>query len=350
VTSGWQPRDGSVVRVGLIGLGSMGHNHLRVLENRPDVELVAFADPVAETRAMAGGLTSARPFADPFEMLAAVALDAVVVASPTTTHGPLALAAIARSTAVLVEKPLTATVEEGMAVVEAARRSGVPVAAGHVERFNPAVRELGRLLSDGWLSTVYSIACRRAGPLPARIRDVGVTVDLATHDLDIICWIARERPVRVYAETARRVHGQHEDLLFGLLHFASGATGMLDVNWLTPDKRRLLVVVGEEGMFELDYLTQRLTFTRSADTTRPRLIAGFAPTYEGEAAVLPVETTEPLALEIDDFLAVVRTGRRPLVDAVDGLWAVALAEALLTSARQGQPVDLADTAARLAVA
>ena len=145
----------------------------------------------------------------------------------------------------------------------------MPVQVGHVERFNPAVLELGRLLGAGWLSTIYSIASRRAGPFPARIRDVGVTIDLATHDADILSWIAGERPDRVYAELAQRIHASHEDLLFGLLRFPSGATGMLDVNWLTPAKRRQLNVVGEEGMFELDYLTQRLTFTR-ADVGGPR--------------------------------------------------------------------------------
>ena len=142
-------------------------------------------------------------------------------------------------------------------------RAGVPVQVGHVERYNPAVLELGQLLREGWLTSIYAIASRRAGPFPARIRDVGVTIDLATHDADMLSWIAGERPMRVYAELAQRMHASHEDLLFGLLHFPSGATGMLDVNWLTPAKRRQLVVVGEEGMFELDYLTQRLTFTSS---------------------------------------------------------------------------------------
>src|SRR6185436_11733730 len=106
---------------------------------------------------------------------------------------------------------------------------------------------------------------------------------------------AGERPRRVYAEVAQRLHATHEDLLFGLLNFPSGATGMLDVNWLTPAKRRQLVVVGEEGMFELDYLTQRLAFTKGADTANPTLIQGFAPTFEGDVAELPVKMHEPLA-------------------------------------------------------
>src|SRR5207249_9117857 len=214
-----------------------------------------------------------------------------------------------------------ATIDEAVRIVDAGSERNVPVQVGHVERFNPAVIELGRLLDAGWLSTVYAIASRRAGPFPARIRDVGVTVDLATHDVDILSWVAGERPVRVYAETAQRIHATHEDLLFGLLHFPSGATGMLDVNWLTPDKRRQLTVVGEEGMFELDYLTQRLTFTRAAGLERPRLIGGYAPTFEGHVAVLPVSSAEPLAGELEAFLAVIRDGGRPLVDGEDGLWA-----------------------------
>jgi predicted dehydrogenase len=263
---------------------------------------------------------------------------------------PLALAAIERGIAVLVEKPLAATTDEAMRIVGAARSAGVPVQVGHVERFNPAVLELGRLIDDGWLSTVYSIASRRAGPFPARIRDVGVTVDLATHDADILSWIAGERPSRVYGETAQRIHATNEDLLFGLLHFPSGATGMLDVNWLTPAKRRQLVVVGEEGMFELDYLTQRLTFTRATDTTNPRLIGGYAPTFEGEVLELPVVSTEPLAGELEAFVAVVRNGGRPVVDAEDGLWAVAIATSLLVSASEGRAVDMSTLFSRFAPA
>jgi predicted dehydrogenase len=349
MTDGRTPTE-TPLRVGLVGLGTMGRNHLRVLAGRPDCRVVALADPVAEARASAAAVVpEAALFADPLALVAEAEFDALVVAAPTTAHAELALAAVELGIPVLVEKPLAATVEDAAEVLRASRSRGVPVAVGHIERFNPAVRELGRRLADGWLSTVYAIASRRAGPFPARIRDVGVTIDLATHDVDILSWIAGERPARVYAETARRIHTDHEDLLFGLLHFPSGATGMLDVNWLTPAKRRQLVVVGEEGMFELDYLTQRLTFTRAPDVAHPTLIRGYAPTFEGPVVEIPVEATEPLAAELDDFLGAVRSGRPPLVDAEDGLWAVALAAALLRAAAEGRPIDLSDLAARIAV-
>lgn len=327
------------LRVGLAGLGSMGRNHLRVLGARDDVAIVAVADPDEAARTAAAGAAGALACHDPLAMLDEVVLDAIVIAAPTTSHLPIVLAALARGVPALVEKPLAATPEEAAQICDAADAAGVPVQVGHVERFNPAVLELGRRLDGGALSTVYAIASRRAGPFPARIRDVGVTVDLATHDVDILSWVARARPVRVYAETARRLHAEHEDLLFGLLHFPSATKGMVDVNWLTPAKRRQLVVLGEEGMFELDFLTQRLTFTNMPDIRNPSLIGGYAPTFEGRVEEIPVATHEPLAAELDAFVATVRSGGRPAVDVHDGRWAVATAAALLRSSQRHEPVE-----------
>jgi predicted dehydrogenase len=341
MTGTWSPVGDRELRVGLIGLGSMGRNHLRVLGLAAGTRLVAVADPDADALAAAAASSGAQGFAEPLALIAEAELDAVVIAAPTTTHLPLALAAIERRMAVLVEKPLAANPVEADLIVAAASAPGAPpVQVGHIERFNPAVLELGRLLDAGWLSTVFAITSRRAGPFPARIRDVGVTVDLATHDVDMLSWIAGERPARVSAETAQRIHADHEDLLFGLMSFPSGTVAMLDVDWLTPVKRRQLSVVGEEGLFELDYLTQRLTFARATDTTNPRLIGGYAPTFSGDVEVLPVDNGEPLAAELDAFLRVVREGGRPVVNAEDGRWAVVIADALLRAASERRTVEL----------
>jgi UDP-N-acetylglucosamine 3-dehydrogenase len=199
------------LRVGLAGLGSMGRNHLRHLSSRPDCRLVAVGDPDPVALTDAAARTGAAGWDDPLAMVHEEALDVLVVAAPTTAHAALAAAAIERSLPVLVEKPLAATADEGLALVTAAIARGVPLQVGHVERFNPAVLELGRRLADGWVGSLYAITSRRADPYPARIRDVGVTVDLATHDADILSWIAGERPTRVYAELARRIDAAHED-------------------------------------------------------------------------------------------------------------------------------------------
>jgi UDP-N-acetylglucosamine 3-dehydrogenase len=330
------------LRLGLAGLGSMGRNHLRVISGHAETVLAAIADPDPETLAAATAQTGAAGWSDPLVMIREAEVDAVVIAAPTTFHPGLAHAAIERGIPVLVEKPLAATAEEAWAIVRAGRESGVPVQVGHVERYNPAVLKLGRLLREGWLTTIYAIVSRRAGPFPARIRDVGVTVDLATHDADMLSWVAGERPARVYAELAQRKHATHEDLLFGLLHFPSGASGMLDVNWLTPAKRRQLTVIGEEGMFELDYLTQRLTFTKS-DLAHPQLIAGYAPTFSGDVLEIEVEVKEPLLAQLDAFVTAIRTGERPYVDGEDGAWAVRIATAMLEAASSVTPVILGET-------
>jgi predicted dehydrogenase len=328
----------------------MGRNHLRVLAELPAFRLTAVADPVAEVLHDADPGEEVLRYGSPIEMVCDAPIEAVVVAAPTTAHRELVLAAVERGLPVLVEKPLAATPEEAAEIVAVARAAGVPVQVGHVERFNPGVRALVSRLDAGWLSSVYMVSARRTGPFPARIRDVGVTIDLATHDLDIVSWVAAERPQRAYAEIARRIHTSHEDLVVGLLHFPSGATGVLDVNWLTPVKRRQLVVVGQEGMFELDYLTQQLTFTRLPADARPELIAGYAPTFEGETEVIPVESAEPLRSELISFGRVVRERIDPEVRAEDGLWAVALASALLRSAETRAPVDLAEIHPALALA
>ena len=342
MTDVWAPVGAREVRVGLIGLGSMGRNHQRVLGSLSGVRLVAVADPDVSALAAATSGSRAQPFGEPMSMLSEADLDAVVIASPTTSHLPLTLAAVERGIAVLVEKPLAATPAEADLIEAAASTPGAPpIQVGHVERFNPAVIELGRLLETGWLSRVIALTSQRLGPSPDRIRDIGVTADLATHDVDILCAITGERPARVSAETASRLHSAHEDVLLGLMSFPSGIVASLVVDWLSPAARRRLTVLGEEGMFELDYVTQRLTFARSGTAGHRGPIGRDGQTVEGDLIELPVPTGEPLAAELASFVRVVRDGSQPLVDVTDGRWAVILADALLTAARERRIVDLA---------
>lgn len=328
------------VRVALIGLGTMGRNHLRVLLERPDVEVVAVADPDPAARARVLAHCGARGFDDVGPLFSEERVDAAIVAAPTTLHLGVGRAAVEAGAALLVEKPLAATVAEARELVDLATAAGVPLQVGHIERFNPAIVALSQQLHGGALSRIFSIKTVRAGPLPERIRDVGVAIDLATHDVDIISHLAGSRPERVYAEITQQVHTTHEDLLFALLRFAEGLVGLLDVNWLTPAKERRLVVLGEEGMFQVDYLTQRLTFTRGSRDLAPTYLGGYAPTFPGETTELPVEPAEPLARELDAFLATVSHGTPPVVNGEDGLWAVRLAELLLESAAAGRAIDL----------
>src|SRR5262249_62272764 len=133
-------------------------------------------------------------------------------------------------------KPITSTVDEALALIQLARLRGAKIAVGHIERFNPAIMQLKRRLVAGELGQVFHFHARRLGPFPPRIRDVGVTLDLATHDIRIIRYLADAEVEEVYAETQRYIHSTHEDLVLGILHFSNNIIGMLDVNWLTPTK------------------------------------------------------------------------------------------------------------------
>ena len=318
---------------GVIGLGSMGINHARVYGEIEGVELAAVADVSPERRALATGGNSAHPYDDYRRMLAEERLDLLSVCVPTLLHHEVTLAAIQRGVAVLVEKPIAASLEEGRAMAQAARAAGVPLMVGHVERFNPAVMELKRRLLAGELGRVYQVYARRTGPFPQRVRDVGVVHDLAPHDIDIISFLLQSKVERVYAETLRGISTEREDMLWGILRFRDGAVGVLDVNWLTPIKVRQLALLGEKGLFQVDYLSQQITFYAGDRPGQP--LSG-----DGAAKPVQVEKKEPLRLELAAFAAAVRQGEEPPVTAEDGLAALEIASLLVESARTGRAIDV----------
>jgi UDP-N-acetylglucosamine 3-dehydrogenase len=322
-----------VIRVALAGVGAMGRNHLRVLSDLDGVTLAAVCDQDAKAVEAAGRKHSVPFYTSVEQMLERVPLDALLVAVPTRFHERVALQAFARSLHVFVEKPIASNLEEGRALIEAARRAGRLLAVGHIERFNPAVRELQRRVSEGEAGRIYQLQARRVGPFPARIRDVGVVIDLATHDVDVMHHLAASDVQRLYAETEQRIHTDHEDILNALLKFDSGVLGVLQVNWLTPTKIRELSVLGERGMFLCNYLSQELTYYRNAEmpTTADADVHPRAVT-QGEAVTFPIVQAEPLRLELRSFFEAVR-GEHPVeVDGEAGLRALHLAQALVASA------------------
>jgi UDP-N-acetylglucosamine 3-dehydrogenase len=335
-------RPRGTLRVGVIGGGSMGFNHARVLAEIEDVSLVGVADRSEPARDRVARRLRVPTFADHRELLDLARPHVVTVAVPTTLHHAVALDAIEAGCHVLVEKPIASTCDEGADLVVRAADRGVALSVGHVERFNPAVLALKRRLEEGALGNVFQVHARRLGPFPSRIRDVGVVVDLATHDLDVMRFLLDSDVQRVYSEIAQRIHTDHEDLLSGLLRFANGAIGVLDVNWLTPTKIRELSVTGERGMFVVDYLRQNLVFHHNdwaQSTWDPG--GGQSTVSEGDIIQLRLDRQEPLAAELASFISAVR-GEGPLVvTGWDGLEALRLAEALRQSGLERREITLA---------
>jgi len=336
------------LRAAVIGVGSMGRHHARVYAELAEADLVAVADVVPETGARIGSKYGVPAYIDYRELLEQEKPDLVTVAVPTKEHKAVVETALEAGAHVLVEKPIAATVAEAEALIAKAEALDRKLMVGHIVRFSPTIQALKQHLDAGELGRIFQIVCRRVGPFPARIRDVGVVVDLAPHDLDVMRFISGEEAVRVYAETEQQIHTDHEDLVTAQVRFTGDFTGMLEINWLTPVKIREVTVLGEQGMFRADDLTQDLYFHENAeaeglDWNHLSLLKGVS---EGKMIRYPIQRYEPLKAELAAFADAVLNDTPVPVSGEDGLTALRLALAMVESGETHQIVELAEAAVK----
>jgi hypothetical protein len=237
-------------------------------------------------------------------------VDAVTIAAPTHLHHEISLACIARGIHVLVEKPIASSVEEGQEIVDAARRAGVTLMVGHVERFNPAVAAIKQAISG---EDILSIAITRVGPFPPRMSNVGVVIDLAVHDIDLIRWFTESDIVEVQPQLSSAV-AEREDIALLQFRTASGVLAHINTNWLTPFKARN-VTVATRGKYVMgDLLTRQVTEC-----------FGFKPDGSYSMRHLPVGHDEPLRAELIAFLGAVRAGGVSAVTGEEGVASLEIA-------------------------
>lgn len=321
----------SDLRAGLVGYGQMGRHHARVLTALDGVELVGVADPV---------LTSASPMpvVPDVDMLLDLGIDLAIIATPTATHAATGLRLADAGVATLIEKPVAGSVEDALLLADAFDAAGVVGCVGHIERYNPAIRELRRRLADNELGAVYQIATRRQGPFPARISDVGVVLDLATHDIDLTSWVTQSRYAAVTAHTAHRSGRHNEDLVavVGLLEDGTVVSHL--VNWLSPLKERVVVVTGERGCFSADILAADLTYyANGVAPVQWDTLASFRGVVQGDVTTFAIAKPEPLAAELSEFLRAVRGEPSDVVLIREAAEVVAVAHKIMRSSRAGLP-------------
>jgi predicted dehydrogenase len=327
----------AALRAGLIGLGMMGRHHARVLRSLSDVELVAVADPAGDPHNVAGSL----PLLASVEELIAVGIDYAMVAVPTAYHEKIGLALAAAGVHAMIEKPLAQDGAAARRLVDAFAEGGLVGAVGHIERYNPALQQLRSRLEHGDLGAVFQVVTRRQGPFPARIADVGVVKDLATHDIDLTAWVTQKRFASVAARTAYKSGRAHEDLVAVVGQLSDGTVTSHLVNWLSPMKERVTIVTGERGAFVADTLSADLTFYANGliPTTWDE-IASFRGVAEGDVVRYAFPKPEPLRTEHEAFRDAVLGKSSDIVTMQQGLATVAVAEAVLQSATTGRTVDL----------
>lgn len=328
---------GPTIRMGVIGLGSMGRHHARVIRETEGMDLVAVADPNGD----AWGVARELPVLPDVEALLAAGLDAALVAVPTVYHEDVALKLAAAGVHTMVEKPIAATAAAGRRVAAAFEQAGLVGAVGYVERCNPALLEARRRIAEGELGEVYQIATSRQGPFPGRISDVGVVKDLATHDVDLTAWLAQSPYATVTAQVAHRSGRAHEDMVVATGRLANGIIVNHLVNWLSPRKERQTVITGERGALVADTAAGDLTFYANGTVpTQWDSVAAFRGVSEGDVTRYAIAKREPLRVEQEHFRDAVRGDASGIVTMADGVHTLTVVEAILQSAASGQAVPV----------
>ena len=306
-----------MIKIGVIGTGEMGQNHVRIYSEMDDVELVGISDVNEVQVNQIAKKYNTVPFIE-YTKLLDCRLDAVSIAVPTTLHTKVALDSIATGANVLVEKPIADTIENADKMITAASDAGLILMVGHVERFNPAITRMKEIIDEGVIGKILSISTRRVGPSNPRIQDVGIILDLGVHDIDIISYLYNANTLKVYTVAGSESHSQ-EDHASILLEFDGNRSGVVETNWFTPHKVRKMAVVGLGGVAYLDYIDQTLSI------------------HDGKwIREAKIEKAEPLKRELEHFINSVRTRKTPIITGMDGKRTLKVALAAIESYKTGQ--------------
>jgi predicted dehydrogenase len=309
----------SVLRVAVVGVGHLGRHHARIMASLADVTLVGVVDINAARAQEIGAQYSTGAFTDAREVLDRV--DAVSVAVPTENHLAVARPFLERGIAVLVEKPIARSVQEAEALIDAARRGGAVLAAGHTERYNPAVQAALPLVT-----TPKFVEVHRLGVFPERSLDIDVVFDLMIHDLDVVSALVKS-PVASVEAVGVPVLTPRVDIANARLRFESGCIANITASRISRDRVRKIRFFQPDAYISIDYAAKEVEAYRLARREGER------PAIEG--GKLDVPQDEPLRLELEDFVAAAREKRQPMVTGEDGLRAVVLAEAITARIGEG---------------
>ena len=305
--------------VGVIGVGAMGYNHVRIYSELENANLLAISDMVRGTLDNVSKEFNTVGYVDYDNILQLDDLEAVNICVPTVFHHDVVMSAIEAGKNVLVEKPVASHITEAKEMIDAAKDAGVILATGHVERFNPAVRVAKRLLQEGEIGEVVTANAKRLGPYPPRIRDVGVATDLAIHDIDIFNYLFESKAEMVFANMSSNLKNcEFEDHAEIMTKYDNEVLSILETNWLTPYKKRQLNITGVDGIISVDYGSQTVTLYKE----------------NNHVEEVKVENKEPLKEELRSFVNAVQSNKEAEVTGQDGYEALRIVEAAMKSSKE----------------
>ena len=326
-----------MLKVGVIGLGSMGKNHARVCSEIEGIKLSGVSDINKDVSKNIASRLRTKSYSDYKELISII--DAAIVATPTKTHYDIALDLLNNGKHVLVEKPICDTIKKASSLLNHSEDQDLVLAVGHIERHNPAVRFVKDNLEAKKFGELITIISKRVSNFPGRIRDVGVIFDFGVHDIDVMRYLSGE-VVSVYAKAGKFIDNiEYEDHANIVLNFENGITGVIEVNWLTPIKIRKLFLTCSKSFVEADYISQSLTISSSSfkDIDEMNL---YNVRIQNNINKVSIEKKEPLKNEIEDFISAINNHNKPLVTGKDGLMALKIAEASTKSYLEGREIGI----------
>lgn len=324
----------ALIRVGVVGIGMMGQNHVRVYSSLCDLTGIVDID---KERAKIVAKRFNTKYFDSLDELMSQNIDAVSVCTPTVTHFDIAVKFLENGIHTLIEKPICANVEAAMRLIETAESQGVVLAVGHIERHNPAVKFIKNGVKSKQWGKVILMTATRVSSYPPRVRDVGVIMDLATHDIDVMRYITDSNVESVYALGGSVLNEDREDYASILLHMDSGEDGFIETNWLTPMKSRRLTLTCTDAYVSIDYINQIVDIYTSKVLEFEEWNV-FQMPQEYNIRKINLKKIEPLKLELDDFISSIKNKKKPLADGYDGLEAVKVADAIINSLKNRKKI------------
>ena len=325
------------LRAGLIGMGSMGKNHARILSNLEGVDFVGAVDNLLQK--------SLNQPPSPVEIYSSIdelikkRIDYCVIAVPTANHAEVAIKLLEFGVHCLIEKPITLDISDAYLIKQIADKESLIVGVGHIERYNPAIAELKKRIEIGEIGEIYEMSFKRQGPFPTRIKDVGVVKDLATHDIDTTLWLTGSKFQNVFAQTFQKKGSLFEDLVTINAKMQNSLLVNIYVNWVSPIKERQINVIGEKGMFAVDTLNSDLTFYENGrHKISQESLKHFKGENFGKVSKFAFEKPEPLLVEHENFRDAVLGKNAKIINLQDGIEVLRLAEAVLLSANVNQVI------------
>ena len=328
-----------MVKIGVIGVGVMGKNHVRALSEIQKVTSIIISDV---DKQKIGEIISkfdiAKTYNDYKEMLKNEKLDGVIISVPPTFHKRIVLDCIDAGVNVLVEKPISHDLEEAQEMIDEAKKKGIIFLVGHIERFNPVVSKIKELIEQGKLGEIYLVNTIRIGPFPKRLYGFqeGVLIDISVHDIDVIRYLAGEIK-QVYSQLI--FLGKQEVYARCLFELEKGIKSSSEFSWISPKRSRTIEIYGTRGMLRGDYFSQELTFYENNDSdTDAALTKGNV--SAGNITNIPVNKQEPLKVELASFIDCIKNNKKPIISSEDAKRALEIALSVLESSKNNKPIEV----------